>query len=187
MGFRMIAAAPHTPTSIDSQGRYAAGAFIATQVAAFIANLGYEATANHLRYYDTLLIPLAVDAGLGEMGRLGYLLTKKLGPRVRLGAVTTTLPLVPDRPVDIGVADFCRICKKCATCCPSASIPTGELEVVNGIRRGLPLESCRHFTASICAGDGGAQCDRTAILFPPRRSLLRTATETEVRAGLGQV
>jgi hypothetical protein len=26
MGFRMIAAAPHTPTSIDSQGRYVAGA-----------------------------------------------------------------------------------------------------------------------------------------------------------------
>ena len=68
------------------------------------------------------MVPLAVDAGLGEMGRLGYLLTKKLEPRVRLGAVTTTLPLLPDRPVDIGVADFYRICKKCATCCPSASM-----------------------------------------------------------------
>ena len=55
------------------------------------------------------------------------------------------------------------------------------------LHAGLPLESCRHFTASICAGDGGAQCDRAAILFPPRRSLLRAATETEVRAGLGQV
>jgi len=27
---------------------------------------------------------------------------------VRLGAVTTNLPLVPDKPVDIGVKDFCR-------------------------------------------------------------------------------
>jgi reductive dehalogenase len=153
MDFRMIAVAPHTPTSVDSQGRYAAGAFIAAQVAAFIANLSYETTTNHLRYYDTLLVPLAVDAGLGEMGRLGYLLTKKFGPRVRLGAVTTTLPLVPDRPVDIGVADFCRICKKCAACCPSASIPKGALAVVNGIRRWkLNAETCFAYWGKVGTG-----------------------------------
>jgi epoxyqueuosine reductase QueG len=55
-----------------------------------------------------------VDAGLGEMGRFGYLITKELGPRVRLFAVTTDMPLVADRPVDIGVEDFCSFCKKCA-------------------------------------------------------------------------
>jgi len=64
--------------------------------------LGYSATANHLRHYDALLVPLAVDAGLGETGRLGYLMTRDYGPRVRLGAVTTDLPLIPDKPVDMG-------------------------------------------------------------------------------------
>ena len=67
MGFELVGAAPHTPTTIASMGNYAKGAFIATQLAAYIANLGYSATANHLRHYDAVLVPLAVDAGLGEL------------------------------------------------------------------------------------------------------------------------
>lgn len=123
MDFHLIGPAPHTPTVIESMQNYAKGAYISTQVAAFISNLGYSATADHLRHYDAILPPLAVDAGLGELGRLGYVMTKELGPRIRLSAVTTDLPLVPDRPVDIGARDFCTFCKKCATCCPSQSIP----------------------------------------------------------------
>lgn len=135
MSFEMVGTGPHTPTAIESMHNYSKGAYIATQVAAFIANLGYSATANHLRHYDALMVPLAVDAGLGELSRMGYLITKEFGPRVRLGAVTTDLPLIPDKPVDIGVEYFCSICKKCAVCCPSNSIPTGDREEVNGILR----------------------------------------------------
>jgi len=136
MSFDMVGTGPHTPTAIESMGNYAKGAYIATQLASFIANLGYPATASHFRHYEALMVPLAVDAGLGELGRLGYLITKELGPRVRLGVVTTDLPLIPDKPVDIGVEDFCSICKKCAVCCPSNSIPVGkEQTVVNGLRR----------------------------------------------------
>ncbi|MGD9306985.1 MAG: reductive dehalogenase [Desulfobacterales bacterium] len=143
MGFELVGTAPHTATTIASMGNYAKGAFIATQLAAYIANLGYSATANHLRHYDAVLVPLAVDAGLGEVGRLGYLMTKDFGPRVRLGAVTTDLALVPDKPVDIGAQDFCNICKKCANCCPSNSIPLDEKEEVNGtLRWKLNAETC---------------------------------------------
>jgi reductive dehalogenase len=131
----MIASAPHTPSAVESMHRYVDGAVIANQVAGYVANLGYSATANHLSRYDCLLVPLAVDAGMGEMGRLGYLMTREFGPRQRLSAVTTDLPLVPDRPVDIGVQDFCRICRKCAVCCPSRSIPEGDPEKVNGSLR----------------------------------------------------
>jgi len=143
MSLTMVRTAPHTPTTIESMGNYAKGAYIATQLAAFIANLGYSATANHVRHYDLLLVPLAVDAGLGETGRLGYLMTKRYGPRVRLAAVTTDLPLVSDKPVDIGVEDFCRFCKKCAVCCPSGSIPMGDPFEVNGtVRWKLKAETC---------------------------------------------
>ncbi|MBW1644433.1 MAG: reductive dehalogenase [Deltaproteobacteria bacterium] len=126
MSVDMIGPAPHTPSVMESMKNYAKGAYISTQLAAFIANLGYEATANHLRHYTAILPPLAVDAGMGEVGRLGYLMTKEFGPRVRLSAVTTNLPLIPDKPVDIGVEDFCKFCKKCATCCPSQSIPLDD-------------------------------------------------------------
>jgi len=150
MNFEMVGAAPHSPTVIESMNNYAKGAYIATQIAAYVANLGYPATANHLRHYDAVLVPLAVDAGLGELGRLGYLMTKEFGPRVRLAAVTTSLPLVPDKPADIGVEDFCRICRKCATCCPSQSIPTADQRVVNGtLRWKLNEQTCFDYWGKI--------------------------------------
>jgi reductive dehalogenase len=150
MDFSLVGAAPHTPTVIESMRNYGKGAYISVQLASYIANLGYPATANHLRHYEAVLVPLAVDAGLGELGRLGYLMTKEFGPRVRLGAVTTSLPLISDRPVDLGVEDFCRICKKCAVCCPSQSIPMGEQTEVNGtLRWKLNAETCFDYWGKI--------------------------------------
>ncbi|MEJ2096133.1 MAG: reductive dehalogenase [Deltaproteobacteria bacterium] len=151
MSLEMIGAAPHTPTVVESMQVYAKGAYIATQVAAFIANLGYQATANHLRHYDAILPALAVDAGLGELGRLGYLISRELGPRIRLSAVLTDLPLTTDRPVDIGVMDFCRACKKCAACCPSQSIPReDDPSEHNGLLRWkLKAETCFDYWGKI--------------------------------------
>ncbi len=150
MQLDLVASAPHTPTCIESMMNYAKGAYITTQLAGFIANLGYSATANHFRHYDTLLVPLAVDAGLGEMGRTGYLITGKFGPRVRLSLVTTDLELIEDDPVDIGVIDFCRICKKCAACCPSNSIPDNDLKESNGILRWkLNAQTCFEYWGRI--------------------------------------
>lgn len=151
MDREMIDSSPHTPCFVESMANYAKGAFISTQLAAYIANLGYSATANHVHHYELVLPPLAADAGLGEVGRLGYLLTKKYGPRVRLSAVTTDMPLAPDKPVDIGVEDFCRICKKCAATCPSRSIPTETgMTEVNGTQRWkLDADSCFSYWAKI--------------------------------------
>jgi hypothetical protein len=40
--------------------RYSKGAWISNQMAAYIANLGYAAAANHSRHYDLLLVPAAI-------------------------------------------------------------------------------------------------------------------------------
>ena len=44
---------------------------------------------------------------------MGLLMTPELGPRVRLGVVTTDLPLIPDQrnTDDISALDFCRLCQ----------------------------------------------------------------------------
>jgi len=150
MSLHMVGTAPHSPTAVESMKNYAKGAYIATQLASFIANLGYSSTAGHLRHYETLLVPLAVDAGLGELGRHGYLITREFGSRVRLGAVTTDLSLIPDRPVDLGVEHFCAICEKCALCCPSGSIPLGDREEVNGtVRWKLNAETCFEYWGKV--------------------------------------
>ena len=53
---------------------------------------------------------MAVDAGLGELGRNGQLITRDFGSSVRISKVFTDLPLIPDRPVDLGVQRFCEQC-----------------------------------------------------------------------------
>ncbi len=103
---------------------YSHMAFSAFHVAEFIRNLGYEAipSGNDMG----LNIPMGVDAGLGEMGRNGILITEEFGPRVRLSKVFTNLPLEPDEPVDLGVQHFCEICGKCAQQCPGNALEKGE-------------------------------------------------------------
>jgi reductive dehalogenase len=69
-----------------------------------------------------LSIPLAMQAGLGDLGRNGLLISPRFGARLRLSKVITDLPLVPDTPIEFGVTEFCGSCKKCAERCPSRSI-----------------------------------------------------------------
>jgi len=93
-------------------------------LAQFITNLGYNAIAS---MNDTALsIPMAIEAGLGEYGRHGLLITPKFGPNVRIAKVFTDLPLKADKPIQFGVKEFCSICKKCANSCPVKAIPFEE-------------------------------------------------------------
>ncbi len=103
---------------------YSKMAFLTNLVAAFIRGLGYRAIPSG---NDTgLSIPLAMAAGLGELGRNGLLITEKYGPRVRICKVFTDLPLVHDTYRPFGVAQFCESCKKCADHCPSGAITHDE-------------------------------------------------------------
>lgn len=144
MSYGMLASAPHLPGVIESGYGYAKDAFIGTVLARFIAALGYRAHASMNRNYEVNLVPLAIDAGLGELGRLGYLITDKYGSRNRIGAVLTDMPLVPDSPIDLGAEVFCQACRKCGESCPSRSIP---LEKEQTVKRGMKkwhmdAESC---------------------------------------------
>ncbi len=103
---------------------YAGSLQCAVTLAQFIVNLGYDAVAS---MNDTgLNVPMAIEAGLGEYGRLGLLITKEYGPNVRLAKVFTDLPLAPDHPIEFGVKAFCQICRKCSSACPARAIPAGE-------------------------------------------------------------
>lgn len=159
MDHELVGAGPHTPCAVESSANYAKGAYITTILARWFSHMGYRGIAEHSRNYDLLMVPLAVDAGLGELGRQGYLIAPRFGARVRLFAAMTDMPLVPDRPISIGAAEFCRKCRKCAESCPSKSIPPGERVVVGGTERWkLNEETCFEYwgkvgtDCSICMG-----------------------------------
>lgn len=121
MDQRTIAASPTALSAAEVARGYSRMMVTATSLAIFLKGLGYTAVASG---NDTALsVPLGIDAGLGEMSRMGMLVTPEFGPRVRLAKVLTNLPLQPDRPVSLGVREFCRKCMKCARRCPAASIP----------------------------------------------------------------
>ncbi len=146
MSHEMVRHAPDAATTTETAFKYFEAAKIALLLARYINYLGYEARAHVDGNYRVMCVPIAVDAGLGELGRLGLLMTPSLGPRVRLSIVTTNLPLTQDQPIACGVQHFCDICKKCATCCPSDSIDSGEKAVYEGVEKWRSnQETCYRF------------------------------------------
>ena len=140
LGIRMNAAglnrtAPSFPETLESAYAYARGAWMAVQLAAYIRSLGYRARAHHLRNYQVLAVPVAVDGGLGELARCGFLISHEYGNCLRLATVTTDLPMETDRAVDLGVQEFCDSCVVCAKACPAGAIPQGGKVEVRGLRK----------------------------------------------------
>jgi reductive dehalogenase len=125
---------------------------IAGSLEIFLHELGYPARS-HVppAFYDVVMPPIAIDAGLGEVGRNGLLITPELGSNARLACVTTNVPMEVDKPIDFGVAKFCAKCKICADECPSGSISSEtEPGVVRGYKRwAISDESCFHTWTSV--------------------------------------
>ncbi len=112
-----------SPTAISSAGSsmgYSRCEFLVAGLAEFIRGLGYVAIPSVNDLGSSVAI--AVDAGLGELGRTNRLITPELGPCVRLCKVITDLPLATDNPIDFGLLEFCKVCKRCARACPSNSL-----------------------------------------------------------------
>jgi len=163
MSHEMIQTAPAGTMVMESGQQYLESGRIALQVAQFIRNLGYEARAHIDGNYEVVCPLVARDAGLGEIGRMGLLMTPKLGPRVRIAVVTTNLPLITDKPLhDYSFIDACVHCKKCAEVCPSAAISFEDREVINGsLRWQINQESCFTFWTIV-----GTDCGRCISVCP---------------------
>ena len=167
MDYKGISCSPAHPASAATGLNYSKMAFITGLLTQYIRGLGFKAIP--MGNDTACSIPLAVDAGLGELGRNGLLITPEFGPRVRLCKVFTDLPLVPDKPIEFGVWDFCMKCERCAEECPSRAIMYGEpTEKPNNIsnREGLlrwPInaEKCLAFWA-----DNGTDCSNCIRVCP---------------------
>jgi len=122
MDYEAIATAPsYTMEGAIGEG-YSTMSVVAYQLSVFLKCLGYKTVAagNDLG----LSVPYAIQAGLGEGGRNGLLITYPYGPRVRLCKVYTELDFVEyDSPIIFGAWEFCKRCRRCADACPGKAIP----------------------------------------------------------------
>jgi reductive dehalogenase len=86
----------------------------------FIRGIGYSAVDIHMMGVNP--IPFALMAGMGEMGRMNRVVSPYFGGAIRFAIILTDLPLALDKPIDFGLQEFCRHCKKCAEACPPNAI-----------------------------------------------------------------
>jgi ferredoxin len=178
MDHPMVGPAPEASVVMESARQYVEAARVALQLGYLIRSLGYPARAHIDGNYRVIAPLVARDAGLGEIGRMGLLMTPEVGPRVRLGVVTTDLPLIADRRSDdLSVIDFCNTCKKCAENCPSRSIPHGDREEIDGaLRWRIDSDTCFRYWNVI-----GTDCGRCIAVCPyshpnnPPHNLVRSA------------
>ena len=128
-----------------------------------IRSLGYSARGHSVMDQDVLHIPIILEAGLGELSRIGELvLNPYVGPRFKSGIITTNMPLLPDKPIDFGLQDFCEKCTKCARECPCQAIPYGDKIMFNGYEMWKPdVEKCARYRITNPAGSMCGRCMKT--------------------------
>jgi reductive dehalogenase len=137
------------------------GGVIANQ----IRRLGYPAKAHSVMDGEVLQPPLLLLSGLGEVSRIGeVILNPFLGPRLKSGAVTTTMPMEHDKPIDFGLQEFCNSCNKCARECPSGAITAGPKLMFNGYE--IWKSDSQKCTTYRVTQPGGAMCGRCMKTCP---------------------
>ena len=92
------------------------------ELAAYINSLGYHAQVQSPNDAASAVHPMFVEAGMGQMGAMGYLLSPHFGSRHRLMLITTDAPVTYGKPVDYGITAFCSICQVCVNRCPGRAL-----------------------------------------------------------------
>ena len=147
----------------QSMRAYMRGAQIAGIMAEHLRLLGYSARSHTNKDSEVLHIPLVLEAGLGEMSRIGELvLNPFVGPRFKSVVLTTDMELTPDLKIDFGLQDFCSKCTKCARECPCGAIPFGDKIMFNGYETWKPdVEKCTKYRLGNLKGSACGRCMKT--------------------------
>lgn len=143
MDYEQLSTAPEAPSGIEVLRQYNRGHRAATKLANWIRTQGWTARGFGVPFATpVLMIPAAIAAGLGELGKHGSLINRKLGSSFRLAYVLTDLPLVADRPDHFGVDEFCTNCRLCTAECPPDAIYASKQMVRGDLKWYVDFDKC---------------------------------------------
>jgi epoxyqueuosine reductase QueG len=154
----------------DVGDQYARGTRSSYHLANWIRSQGYQADPYPGPMAGALLlIPPAIAAGLGELGKHGSLISPRFGSGVRLAGVTTDMPLIPTKSRRFGADDFCASCQVCTQACPPGAISPNK-QMVRGIERWyVDFDKCIPFFAEAAScGICIAECPWTRPSVRPK-------------------
>jgi len=170
-GFEAIDTSPDSVAGCETGMGYSKMAFTTPTLAEYIRNLGYNAIP--MGNDTALSVPMAIEAGLGQLGRNGLLVHPKHGSRLALSKILTDMPLVHDSPVEFGLTEFCDVCTKCAEHCPSQAISYEERSIEGptfsnnpgSLKWFLHPERCMRFWTDL--GEDCSNCLRSCAFNKP--------------------
>jgi ferredoxin len=96
--------------------------FIAQELVGYINSLGYRAQVSGPTIAYGPAMPLFVQAGLGQVGANGIMMSPHFGPWSRLQIIFTDAVVTHDKPIDYGIHAFCQICQVCTNRCPGRAL-----------------------------------------------------------------
>jgi len=108
-----------------------------------IRSLGYRVQVSGPTWHYGPMIPMFVEAGLGQLGANGQLLSPHFGSRARLQIIFTDAKVTYDQPVDYGIHKFCQVCQVCVQRCPGRALMQEKVWYRGVEKNKLIFKRCR--------------------------------------------
>ncbi len=137
--WKITDAVPSIEWDVHSYDTSLALALAAFKVADFLRRKGYPVqfiagTGTPGETMIAPILPYAVEAGLGQIGANGVMLTPEFGSRVRVIGLSTDAPVRYGKPVDFGVNKLCEECQVCVRRCPGRALSNLKVDW-RGVRK----------------------------------------------------
>ena len=158
--YKAINEAPNLQAGLEVMRQYSRAGYGAKWVANWLHGMGWDAEPlTGPMSGKVTLIPPALAAGFGELGKHGSIITPEFGSSFRLSGVLTDCPLPLDAPTDYGIDAFCQNCKICETACPPKALFSDKKIVRGKTKWYVDFDKClpffnEHQGCAICI----AQC-----------------------------
>jgi epoxyqueuosine reductase len=141
--YEAMCTAPSSRALVEVTRQYANGTRVAKAVASWLRERGHDAFPYGGPMAGSfILIPAAIAAGLGELGKHGSMIHPQFGSNFRLACVLTDVPLVADAPRPFGADEFCASCRICIEACPPAAILEDKQLVRGELRWYVDFDKC---------------------------------------------
>jgi ferredoxin len=156
MVYDKLKQAPSPTAAEEVLEKYGDGTEMARTLACWMRERGWDADPHCGPSAGALLIiPHAIEAGLGELGKHGSMINAKHGANFRLAYVLTDAPLTPGAPHRFGADAFCLNCRVCVDACPPDAVYETKQTVRGDAKWYVDFDRCvpyfnEHETCAIC-------------------------------------